>query len=50
MNEVAQWARERGWMHYPGEECIPHEVSLIEKLLTGAKGAPSGYTVLGGRA
>jgi hypothetical protein len=35
MNEVARWARERGWMHYAGEECIPHEASLIEKLLAG---------------
>lgn len=33
MNEVARVARERGWMDYTGEECVPREASLIEGLL-----------------
>jgi hypothetical protein len=35
MNEVAHRARERGWMDYAGEECVPREASLIESLLCG---------------
>ncbi len=29
MNEVAEWAKERGLMDYTGEECIPEQVSLV---------------------
>jgi hypothetical protein len=33
MNEVAHRARERGWMDYAGEECVPRGASLIESAL-----------------
>jgi hypothetical protein len=46
MNEVARWAREHGWMHYAGEECIPHEASLIEKLLAGQEASTASCAVL----
>jgi hypothetical protein len=36
MNEVARVARERGWMDYAGEECVPREASLIEGFLSKA--------------
>ena len=29
MNEVAEWAKERGLMDYTGHECVPSEVSLL---------------------
>ncbi|WP_375769520.1 hypothetical protein NR798_01150 [Archangium gephyra] len=38
MNEVAHRARERGWMHYAGGECVPREASLIESWLGHARG------------
>jgi hypothetical protein len=44
MNEVAHWARERGWMDYEGEKCIPHGVSLIEKLLLERETSPEAET------
>ena len=30
MNEVADWAKERGLMDHTGEECVPRQVSLLE--------------------
>ena len=30
MNEVAEWATERGLMEYTGDECVPTEVSLLK--------------------
>jgi CRP-like cAMP-binding protein len=35
MNEVAEWARERGLMDYSGDECVPRTASLIESQLEG---------------
>lgn len=35
MNEVAEWARQRGLMAYDGTECIPASASLIEAQLHG---------------
>ncbi len=35
MNEVAQWARNRGLMEYTGKECVPREVSLMEACQDG---------------
>lgn len=29
MNDVADWAKARGWMDHTGDECIPIEVSLL---------------------
>jgi hypothetical protein len=47
MNEVAHRARERGWMDYAGEECVPREASLIESLLRGRpRGRARGYVAL----
>lgn len=37
MNEVAQWARERGLMDYTGAECIPKNASLLELYMDGNK-------------
>ena len=30
MNEVADWAKERGLMDHTGDECVPRQVSLLE--------------------
>jgi signal-transduction protein with cAMP-binding, CBS, and nucleotidyltransferase domain len=30
MNEVAEWAKERGLMDHTGEDCVPRQVSLLE--------------------
>jgi CRP-like cAMP-binding protein len=30
MNDVADWAKERGLMDHTGEECVPRQVSLLE--------------------
>jgi CRP-like cAMP-binding protein len=35
MNEVADWARERGLLDYTGRECVPAEASLLEARLAG---------------
>ncbi|MFO0576223.1 MAG: cyclic nucleotide-binding domain-containing protein [Polyangia bacterium] len=33
MNEVAEWARDRGLLDYTGRECVPIEASLLEARL-----------------
>lgn len=35
MNEVADWAKQRGLMDYAGDECVPRSASLIESQLEG---------------
>lgn len=40
MNAVAHRARERGWMDWAGEECLPREASLIERFLEGCRRLP----------
>ncbi len=35
MNEVAEWAKQRGLMEYTGQECIPERVSLLWAIMDG---------------
>ncbi len=33
MNHVAEWAREKGFMEYTGNECVPSSASILENFL-----------------
>jgi hypothetical protein len=35
MNEVADWAKQRGLMDHTGEECVPEAVSLLQAFMNG---------------
>ncbi len=35
MNEVAEWAKQRGIMDYTGRECVPAQVSLLQAYMGG---------------
>ncbi|MCK6509143.1 cyclic nucleotide-binding domain-containing protein [Myxococcota bacterium] len=41
MNEVAQWAKERGLMDYAGNECVPSEISLLRAHMNQQSGLVS---------
>jgi hypothetical protein len=39
MNDVAEWARERGLMDYTGQQCVPPAASLLEAEMSADSGA-----------